>query len=456
MRAALTVALLLLALAPVGQAQETEPCSNTAATPHVVFQAHNQNDQLGYDYTNGVERDGDYVKMDAYPRDRDFLALNLEGGTDYQAFLRFDASEDGRPSVMHWAFSYTGQAVGEGQAGNGYNTGGFANSLQLRFEEDGNTWKMALRQVVDGDITVLQTSTLSSPNSLKTVSFAVCGSMKTLEARAGDGSAIMTTEYTANFDEPSSYWTSFDAAVQGTCIHSGCSAETRFDTRSPSTQILALNTDGPEIENVLWSPAFIEAGQPFTVQSTVTDDHGVQNVYLWHTVNGGAATSTSMTGDPAAASIGPFQEGDEITFYVTATDVEGNEARSDTYEATAGGDTPTNVGGGTGGGSGSMGGGPGDKGVTWAVFVLLAVAGLAIFIGTRESPAVISILGTTAGIVLPIVAVFWLIIRLWGAVLGDFFTGTSAAIIFGITGAFALALTILQYIREVDEDTRDA
>lgn len=320
------------------------------AGPHEVHQSHANDDTLGFDYCNGVEREGTTVKMDAYHNDRDFCALNLEGSNQYQYQLRFRADTDGTGSIMRWAFSYDGEPVGEGRSGNGFDTGAFADSLQLRFEESGDRWNVALREVIGGNVQTLATNTLDNPNNYRVILFALDGEAGTIEARTGDGALLVDAAYTANFDEPSSLWMSFDGTASSFCQVSSCGAVTYFDTVAPSTQLLDLASTAPEIQSFEWAPSVLEAGNRLSVQATIVDDYDTPDAVFVYEINGQEwAPGMSRVSQTYSGQTPVLNDGDVIRFSVKATDNDGGETQTNTYRMTVGsGQRAVNEGGGTG------------------------------------------------------------------------------------------------------------
>ncbi len=115
----------------------------------------------------------------------------------------------------------------------------------------------------------------------------------------------------------------------------------KFSEPTPGASNNGASTDVPPvISNVAVSPdSAINPGDEVTVTATVTDgNNDIQSVKVYYSANGNDVTEKDMTanGDEYSASIGSFDDGSTVFFYVTAVDQKGLTATSDTVTFTVG------------------------------------------------------------------------------------------------------------------------
>jgi len=125
----------------------------------------------------------------------------------------------------------------------------------------------------------------------------------------------------------------------------GADTWVKFSEPTPGESNNSASTDVPPvISNVAVSPATINPGDEVTVSATVTDENNdIQTVSVTYAVNGGDETTVSMTanGDEYSASIGSFNDGSQVYFFVKAVDSKNMTAISDTVFFSVGYIPPT-------------------------------------------------------------------------------------------------------------------
>lgn len=112
----------------------------------------------------------------------------------------------------------------------------------------------------------------------------------------------------------------------------------------------ASNTEEPDgspvIADVSWSPDPVPPGEVVTISTTVTDpSRALTQVRLYYaqTMEPELNKVMDADGDVWSAQIGPFSDGAELVFHITAEDDQGNSAASDTYTFTVGIELPALV-----------------------------------------------------------------------------------------------------------------
>ena len=114
----------------------------------------------------------------------------------------------------------------------------------------------------------------------------------------------------------------------------------KFSTPTPGASNNGASTDVPPvISNVTVTPAEINPGDEVTVTATVTDENNdVQTVTVTYGTNSTDAQTVEMTanGNDYSASIGSFEDGTQVYFFVKAVDSKGLEAISDTVNFSVG------------------------------------------------------------------------------------------------------------------------
>ncbi len=120
---------------------------------------------------------------------------------------------------------------------------------------------------------------------------------------------------------------------------------TKFSEPTPGASNNSASTDVPPvISNVSVFPSEINPGDEVTVTATVTDENGdIQTVTVTFGTNSTDAQTVEMTadGDNYSASLGSFNDGTEVFFFVKAVDQKGLEAVSDTVTFSVGYIPPT-------------------------------------------------------------------------------------------------------------------
>ncbi len=114
----------------------------------------------------------------------------------------------------------------------------------------------------------------------------------------------------------------------------------KFSTPTPGASNNGASTDVPPvISNVTVTPAEINPGDEVTVTATVTDENNdVQTVTVTYGTNSTDAQTVEMTANDNdySASIGSFEDGTQVYFFVKAVDSKGLEAISDTVNFSVG------------------------------------------------------------------------------------------------------------------------
>ncbi len=114
----------------------------------------------------------------------------------------------------------------------------------------------------------------------------------------------------------------------------------KFNPATPGESNNGASTDVPPvISNVTVTPATINPGDEVTVSATVTDENNdIQSVTVTYAVNNGDETTVNMTanGDDYSASLGTFEDGSSVYFFVKAVDSKGLTAQSDTVNFSVG------------------------------------------------------------------------------------------------------------------------
>ncbi len=119
----------------------------------------------------------------------------------------------------------------------------------------------------------------------------------------------------------------------------------KFSSPTPGASNNGASTDVPPvISNVSVSPETINPGDTVTVSATVTDENNdVTSVTVTYATSSNDATTIDMTadGDNYTASLGTFEDGTRVYFFVTAVDEHGFTVVSDTVHFSVGYVPPT-------------------------------------------------------------------------------------------------------------------
>ncbi len=119
----------------------------------------------------------------------------------------------------------------------------------------------------------------------------------------------------------------------------------KFSAPTPGASNNGASTDVPPvISNITVSPETINAGDEVTVSATVTDENNdVTSVTITYGTSSSDATTENMTGngDNYTASLGSFNDGTRVYFFITANDEHGFTVVSDTVYFSVGYVPPT-------------------------------------------------------------------------------------------------------------------
>lgn len=110
-------------------------------------------EEIGFHWTQGVtiQSSGAELGFTETFLNPAFAALNLPGdGASYQFTTDIRASSDGGSSKDYFFFGTKDFEVGASSAGNGLDTGSFANGISFQLTESGSSWDMAIKHHDDG------------------------------------------------------------------------------------------------------------------------------------------------------------------------------------------------------------------------------------------------------------------------------------------------------------------
>jgi hypothetical protein len=250
---------------------------------------------------------------------------NWPAKQSYKAAFRIKACQgDGYESGFAVVFSLEDVVPGAATKGNGDDTGAFTNSVKVKFHENGNSWDIALTQVVGGTETKLGGASTPNSDEHRLFHFQVDNrdtSMPRIVLQDFGGTTILQADT--------------DGAFKGRVVHGlwfvgygfgFAGRDTVLVAESPSTKIYDTDPRPPEVQGVSYLPNPVGAGQAVEVTATVADDWGVDHVHLIYRINGGssqAAVMAAQGGNGWRGTIPGQSGGTPVTFRIEATDTTG-------------------------------------------------------------------------------------------------------------------------------------